>query len=78
MFTSADFCREVTNTIFEHFLFSPGKFQCLYSFGNNIIFVRSAVDLTFYDYKPNWTPRGGGGGGTPYNGLYGDVPPERA
>ena len=33
--------------------------------------------------RPRWSylarsgPGGGGGGGTPYNGLYGEAPPER-
>ena len=28
-------------------------------------------------FSPDFQTRGGGGGGSPYNGLYGKAPPER-
>ena len=31
----------------------------------------------FFHFFSEWRPGVGGGGGTPYNGLYGEAPPER-
>ena len=37
-----------------------------------VSFIREITTVSSYI-----SPRGGGGGGSPYNGLYGEAPPEK-